>query len=79
MPRSLAEMVRECSSSSMSVRRSIIVMNMWLIIHDIITIIIIIPLLIFLSSKVSKYNYMMVELRDPRYQVTRGATVSRSS
>ena len=56
----------------MSVRRSIIVMNMWLIIHDIIIII------IFLS-KVSKYNYMMVELRDPRYQVTRGATVSRSS
>ena len=52
--------------------------NMWLIIHDIIAIIIIIPLLIFLS-KVSKYNYMMVELRDPRYQVTRGATVSRSS
>ena len=78
MPRSLAEMVRECSSSSMSVRRSIIVMNMWLIIHDIITIIIIILLLIFLS-KVSKYNYMMVELRDPRYQVTRGATLSRSS
>ena len=40
-------------------------MNMWLIIHDIITIIIMILLLIFLS-KVSKYNYMMVELRDPR-------------
>ena len=54
-------------------------MNMWLIIHDIITIIIIILLIIFLSSKVSKYNYMMVELRDPRYQVTRGATLSRSS
>ena len=62
----------------MSMKRSIIVMNMWLIIHNIITIIIIIFLLIFLS-KVSKYNYMMVELRDPRYQVTRGATVSRSS
>ena len=52
--------------------------NMWLIFHDIITIIIIILILIFLS-KVSKYNYMMVELRDPRYQVTRGATVSRTS
>ena len=31
------------------------------------------------AEMVSKYNYMMVELRDPRYQVTRGATVSRSS
>ena len=77
MPRSLAEMVRECSCSSMSVRRNIIVMNMWLIIHDIAIIIMI--LLLILLSKVSKYNYMMVELRDPRYQVTRGATVSRSS